>query len=167
VTSPVVAKEKKPSGSGRPAAASKSAPAKGVQWEEKTDPKGFTVKVPRNSTDTRDDWSTTYAAFLAPDGARIKAVVNVEALDEFTAITSLDKAVESVMARRPGGRRAPIDEQRELPNGYLVIIGPEYDSHTVHVIRNGKEIQLKAECSGPSSRLAELKELCLSVKPTK
>ncbi|MBN1209227.1 MAG: hypothetical protein JXB05_30495 [Myxococcaceae bacterium] len=161
-----VAKEKKSTRSARTSAAGKSA-EKGPQWVEKSDPKGFTLKVPRDSTEKRDEWSTSYAVSLAPDAARIRAVVNVEALDEFTAVTSLEKAVESILAKRPGGRTAPIEEQRELPNGYLVVIGPEYDSYAVHVIRNGKEIQLKAQCSGPSSRLAELKTLCMSVKPTK
>ncbi|WP_158501596.1 hypothetical protein [Vitiosangium sp. GDMCC 1.1324] len=54
-----------------------------------------------------------------------------------------------------------------MPRGYLVVIGPDYDTYSVDVTRNSKEGQLKAHCTGPSSHLKELKEMGLSVKPTK
>ncbi len=161
------AREKKPTGSGKPASATKAAQAKGPQWVEKSDPKGFTLKVPREFTEKRDEWSTSYSGLLAPDSAQLNAVVSVEMLDELTPITNLDKAVAFITSKRPSGVRTVVAEQRELPRGYLVVIGPDYDIYSVHVIRNGKEIQVKAQCSGPSTRLKELKELCLSVKPTK
>jgi hypothetical protein len=162
----VLAKEKKSSGStGAPAG--KSRAAKRPQLEEKSDPRGFTIKVPAHATEKRDEWSTVYSASLLPDAALINATVKVETLDELTPVTSLEKAVEAVLAARPRGMTATISEQKELPRGYLVIIGPEYDTYSVTVIRNGKEVQVKAHCSGPASRLEELKEICLSMKPTK
>jgi hypothetical protein len=162
-----LAKEKKPTGGARPTAAGKPAEENRLEWVERSDPKGFTLKVPQGATDKRDEWSTTYEIVLASDSSRLKAIVSVEALDEFTPITDLDKAVAFATTRRPGAMKATVAEQRGLPDGYLVVIGPEYDLYTVHVIRNGKEVQVKAQCSGPSARLRELKELCLSVKPTK
>lgn len=165
--SPALAKEKKPTGSARPAAAGKPAEENRLEWVERSDPRGFTLKVPQGTTDKRDEWSTTYQTILAADSSRLKAVVSVEALDEFTPITDLDKAVTFASTRRPGAIRATVAEQRTLPDGYLVVIGPDYDLYTVHVIRNGKEVQVKAQCSGPGARLKELKALCLSMKPTK
>jgi hypothetical protein len=161
---PASAKEKKSTGK---SSSSKSSGGKRPQWLEKSDPKGFTLKAPADVTEKRDEWTTTYSATLPPDAALLKAVVTVETLDEFTAVTNLDKAVEAVLAARPRGMQAAISEQKELPKGYLVIIGPEYDTYAVDVIRNGKEVQVKAHCTGPSARLEEIKELCLSVKPTK
>ncbi|HYH99903.1 hypothetical protein [Hyalangium sp.] len=166
VATAAIAKEKKPTGSTR-SSSSKSSAGKRPQLEERSDPKGFTLKVPGTTTEKRDDWTTTYSARLLPDGALVKATVTVDVLDELTPVTNLDKAVEAVLAARPRGMQATLSEQRELPNGYLVIIGPEYDTYAVTVIRNGKEVQVKAHCTGPSSRLEELKEMCLSVKPTK
>jgi hypothetical protein len=161
------AREKKPTGSAKPSTAGKPGAEKSPQWVEKSDPKGFTLKVPREFTEKRDEWSTSYRVILAPDSAQLNAVVSVEMLDELTPITSLEKAVASITSKRPGGVQTTVAEQREVPNGYLVIIGPDYDIYTVHAIRNGKEVQVKAQCSGPGSRLKELQELCLSVKPTK
>jgi hypothetical protein len=166
LAAPASAKEKKPAGSAK-TSSGKSGAGRRSNWVEKTDPKGFTLKVPIDATEKRDEWSTTYSATLPPDSALIKATVAVEALDELTPITNLDKAVEAVLSARPRGMKATVSEQKELPNGYLVIIGPEYDTYAVDVIRNGKEVQVKAHCTGPGSRLEELKELCLSVKPTK
>lgn len=43
----------------------------------------------------------------------------------------MDKAVETSFAMRP--RRAPqgnVTEQREVPGGFLVVIGPDYDKPT-------------------------------------
>jgi hypothetical protein len=167
VATPAAAREKKPSGSTRSSTAGKPAAEKSPPSVEKSDPKGFTLKVPREFTEKRDEWSTSYRVVLAPDSAQLNAVISVEMLDELTPITSLDKAVESITSKRPGGVKTTLAEQREVPNGYLVIIGPDYDFYTVHVIRNGKEVQVQAQCSGPGTRLKELKELCLSVKPTK
>jgi hypothetical protein len=161
------AKEKKPTGSAKPPAAGKSRAPKRSPLVERSDPKGFTLKVPAEATEQRDEWSTSYSARLPPDSTLIKATVTVETLDELTPITSLDKAVEAVQAARPRGMRAAVSEQRELPKGYLVIIGPEYGTYAVDVIRNGKEVQVKAHCTGPASHLEEIKEMCLSVKPTK
>ncbi|HVG59447.1 MAG TPA: hypothetical protein VNA24_12895 [Hyalangium sp.] len=161
-----IAKEKKPSKS-TSASSSKSRAAKGTALEERSDPKGFTIKVPLTSTEKRDEWSTTYSANLLPDGAVLTVTVKVETLDELTPITSLDKAVEAVLAARTRGLTGTVSEQKELPNGYLVIIGPEYDTYAVDVIRNGKEVQVKAHCTGPASRLEELKGICLSLKPSK
>lgn len=164
---PASAKEKKPSGSAKSSSSSKSGGGRQDTWMERSDPKGYTIKMPADVTEKRDEWTTTYVATLPPDAALIKTSVSVEMLDEFTAVTNLDKAVEAVLAARPRGMQAAISEQKELPNGYLVIIGPEYDTYAVDVIRNGKEVQVKAHCTGPSSRLDEIKALCLSVKPTK
>ena len=161
-----IAKDKKRSGS-TGAAAGKSRAAKRPALEEKSDPKGFTIKVPPHATEKRDEWSTVYSANMLPDAAVITVTVSVETLDELTPVTSLEKAVEAVLAARPRGMTATISEQKELPRGYLVIIGPEYGTYAVDVIRNGKEVQVKAHCSGPASRLEELKVICLSVKPTK
>jgi hypothetical protein len=157
------AREKKPTGSAK---ASKSAD-KGPEWVERSDPKGFTLKVPKEFTEKRDEWSTTYRVVLAPDSAQLNTVVSSEMLDELTPITSLEKAVEFITSKRPGGVKTTVAEQQEIPKGYLVVIGPDYDIYTVHVIRNGKEVQVKAQCSGPGTRLKELKEMCLSLKPTK
>jgi hypothetical protein len=167
LAAPASAGEKKPAGSAKASSSGKSGAGKRSNWVEKSDPKGFTIKAPIDATEKRDDWSTTYSAILAPDSALIKAAVTVEALDELTPITNLDKALEAVIAARPRGTKATVSEQKELPNGYLVIIGPEYDTYAVDVIRNGKEVQVKAHCTGPGSRLEDLKALCLSVKPTK
>jgi len=153
--------------SGKPAASRKSTADKRLQWEEKSDPKGFTLKVPREFTEKRDEWTTAYRVVLAPDSAQLNTVVSVEMLDELTPITSLEKAVAFVLSKRPAGVKTTIAEQQELPKGYLVVIGPDYDIFTLHVIRNGKEVQVRAQCSGPAARLKELKEMCLSVKPTK
>jgi hypothetical protein len=161
-----IAGEKKSSKS-TSASASKSRAAKGPALAEKSDPRGFTIKVPPASTEKRDEWSTSYNANLLPDGAVITVTVKVETLDELTPITSLDKAVEAVLAARARGLSGTVSEQKELPNGYLVIIGPEYDTYAIDVIRNGKEVQVKAHCTGPASRLEELKVICLSLKPTK
>lgn len=163
---PASAKEKKSTGSAKTSSSGKSGGRQGT-WMERSDPKGYTIKMPADVTEKRDEWTTTYVATLPPDASLIKTSVSVEMLDEFTAVTNLDKAVEAVLAARPRGMQAAISEQKELPNGYLVVIGPEYDTYAVDVIRNGKEVQVKAHCTGPSSRLDELKELCLSVKPTK
>jgi hypothetical protein len=160
-----IARDKKPSAS-TGAAAGKSRAAKRPTLEEKSDPKGFTIKVHPHASEKRDEWSTVYSATL-PDASVITVTVSVETLDELTPVTSLEKAVEAVLAARPRGMTATISEQKELPRGYLVIIGPEYGTYAVNVIRNGKEVQVKAHCSGPASRLEELKEICLSVKPTK
>lgn len=161
------AKEKKPSG-GTKAPASKPKASKRASLEERSDPKGFTIKLPENASEKRDEWSTLYSANLPPDGALLNVTVKVETLDELTPITSLEKAVEAVLAARPRGLTGTVSEQKELPGGgYLVIIGPEYDTYAVDVIRNGKEVQVKAHCTGPTSRLEELKEICLTVKPTK
>jgi len=167
LATPAAAKEKKPAGSAKTSSAGKSSAGRRSQWLERSDPKGFTLKVPADAAEKRDEWSTTFSANLPPDSALIKVTVTVEALDELTPITNLDKAVEAVLAARPRGMKATVSEQKELPNGYLVVIGPEYDTYAVDVIRNGKEVQVKAHCTGPGSRLEELKELCLSVKPTK
>lgn len=164
---PAFAKEKKSTGSTKTSSSSKSGGGKHSQWLERSDPKGFTIKMPADASEKRDDWSTTYSATLPPDSALLKTTVTVETLDEFTAVTNLDKAVEAVLAARPRGMQAVINEQKALPNGYLVIIGPEYDTYSVDVIRNGKEVQVKAHCTGPSSRLEEIKALCLSMKPSK
>jgi hypothetical protein len=158
------AKEKKPSGS---TAAARSRTAKRTALEERSDPKGFTIKVPVHATEKRDEWSTVYSASLLPDAALINVTVKVETLDELTAVTSLEKAVEAVLSSRPRGMTATISEQKELPGGYLVVVGPVYDVYAVDVIRNGKDAQVRAHCSGPTSRLQELKDICLSVKPTK
>ncbi|WP_224244379.1 hypothetical protein [Hyalangium gracile] len=166
VATSAAAKDKKPTGSARSSAASKSAD-KGPRWVEVSDPSGYTLKVPQEFTEKREEWSTSYRAVLPPDSAQLKAVVSVETLDELTPITNLEKAVESITSKRPGGVRTTIAEQRDVPSGYLVVIGPDYDIYTVHVIRNGKEVQVKAQCSGPATRLKELKEMCLSVKATK
>jgi hypothetical protein len=167
LATPAAAKEKKPTGSTKPAPAAKPAAEKGPQWVEKSDPKGFTIKVPREFTEKRDEWSTSYSVLLAPDSAQLNTVVSVEMLDELTPVTSLEKAVSFITSKRPGGVKTTVAEQKEVPNGYLVIIGPDYDIYSVHVIRNGQETQVKAQCSGPGTRLRELKEMCLSVKPTK
>jgi hypothetical protein len=168
LAAPAFAQEKKPKGSAKTSSSSgKSSAGKQSQWLEKSDPKGFTLKAPADVTEKRDEWSTTFSATLPPDAALLKATVTVETLDEFTPVTNLDKAVEAVLAARPRGMKATVSEQKELPNGYLVIIGPEYDTYAVDVIRNGKEVQVKAHCTGPGTRLEEIKELCLSVKPTK
>jgi hypothetical protein len=151
----------------KPAATRKPAADKGPQWEEKSDLKGFTIKVPREFTEKRDEWSTTYRVVLAPDSAQLNTVVSVEMLDELTPITSLETAVAFITSKRPAGVNTTIAEQQEVPNGYLVVIGPDYDIFTVHTIRNGKAVQVRAQCSGPGSRLKELKEMCLSVKPSK
>jgi len=161
LAAPALAKEKKPSSSAKPGAGRRA------NWVEKSDPKGFTIRAPIDVSEKRDEWSTTYSATLPPDAALVKVTVSVDALDELTPITNLDKAVEAVLAARPRGMNATVSEQKELTNGYLVIIGPEYDTYAVDVIRNGKEVQVKAHCTGPGSRLEDLKELCLSVKPTK
>ena len=161
---PAAAGEKK----SKPAATRKQPAAdKGPQWEEKSDPKGFTLKVPREFTEKRDEWTTTYRVVLAPDSAQLNTVVSVEMLDELTPITSLEKAVAFITSKRPAGVRTTVAEQQDVPNGYLVVIGPDYDIFTVHTIRNGKAVQVRAQCSGPGSRLKELKEMCLSVKPSK
>ncbi|MDY7227717.1 hypothetical protein [Hyalangium rubrum] len=157
-----LAKEKKPSGGAKPSE------TKRLELVERSSTRGFAIKVPSEATGTQDDWSMTYKTLVAPDSTPINVVVSVESLDEFTPVTNLDKAVESITSkRRPGALKPPVSEQRELPNGYLVVLGPQYDTHAVHVIRNGKEVQVKADCTGPSSRLEALKEMCLSVKPTK
>jgi hypothetical protein len=160
---PAAAGEKK----SRPAATRKPAADKGPPWEERSDPKGFTIKVPREYTEKRDEWSTSYRVVLAPDSAQFNTIVTVEMLDELTPITSLETAVAFITSKRPAGVKTTVAEQQEVPKGYLVVIGPDYDIYTVHVIRNGKEVQVKAQCSGPGSRLKELKEMCLSVKPSK
>jgi len=165
VASTALAGEKKPSG--KPAASRKPAADKALQWEEHSDPKGFTLKVPREFTVKRDEWSTSYRVVLPQDSAQFNTVVSVEMLDELTPITSLEKAVAFVTSKRPAGVKTTVAEQQELPKGYLVVIGPDYDIFTLHVIRNGKEVQVKAHCTGPGTRLEEIKELCLSVKPTK
>jgi hypothetical protein len=164
---PASAKEKKSTGSAKGSSSGKSSGGKHAQWMERSDPKGFTIKAPADASEKRDEWSTTYAATLPPDASLLKATVTVETLDEFTAVTNLEKAVESVLAARPRGMQATISEQKDLPNGYLVVIGPEYDTYSVDVIRNGKEVQVKAHCTGPSSRLEEIKAMCLSMKPAK
>lgn len=163
---PASAKEKKSTGSTK-TSSGKSGGGKHAQWLERSDPKGFTIKTPADASEKRDEWSTTYVATLPPDASLLKASVTVETLDEFTAVTNLEKAVEAVLAARPRGMQATISEQKDLPNGYLVVIGPEYDTYAVDVIRNGKEVQVKAHCTGPSSRLEEIKALCLSMKPAK
>ena len=56
-----LAKEKKPS-RGTGASASKSRAAKGPALAEKSDPRGFTIKVPPASIEKRDEWSTAYSA---------------------------------------------------------------------------------------------------------
>jgi hypothetical protein len=165
VASTALAGEKKPAG--KSSTSRKSSADKALQWEEQSDPKGFTLKVPREFTSKRDEWATSYRVVLPGDAAQLNTVVSVEMLDELTPITSLEKAVAFVTSKRPAGVKTTVAEQRELPNGYLVVIGPDYDIFTLHVIRNGKEVQVRAQCSGPASRLKELKELCLSVKPTK
>ena len=129
--------------------------------------RGFTIKLPRDFTATQDEWSSTYKMVLAPDSAQLKAVIAVESLDELNPITSLETAVSFITSKRPPGVKTTLAEQQEIPRGYLVVIGPDYDIFTVHVIRNGKEAQVRAQCSGPGSRLKELKEMCLSVKPSK
>lgn len=149
------------------AASRKAPPDKRVPWEEHSDPKGFTLKVPREFTVKRDEWSTSYRVVLPLDAAILNTVVSVEMLDELTPITSLEKAVAFVTSKRPAGVRTTVAEQQEIANGYLVVIGPDYDIFTVHVIRNGKEVQVRAQCSGPAAHMKELKEMCLSVKPTK
>jgi hypothetical protein len=156
-------KKSKPAATRKPSAAAD----KGPQWEEKSDPKGFTIKVPHEFTEKRDEWSTTYRVVLAPDSAQLNTVVSVEMLDELTPITSLEKAVAFITSKRPAGVNTTIAEQQEVPNGYLVVVGPDYDIFTVHTIRNGKEVQVRAQCSGPRTRLKELKEMCLSVKPSR
>ncbi len=162
-TAPVEAGEKK----SKSAATRKSSEGEGVQWQEKSDTKGFSLKLPGDFTATQDEWSSTYRAVLPPDSAQLKAVVAVEMLDELNPITSLETAVAFITSKRPGGVNTTLAEQQEIPKGYLVIIGPDYDIYTVHVIRNGKEMQVRAQCSGPGSRLKELKAMCLSVKPSK
>ncbi|MFL5349393.1 MAG: hypothetical protein ACJ8AT_31720 [Hyalangium sp.] len=165
---PAIAKEKKPTKSAGHASASKASAAKRPQWVEKSDPKGFTLKVPGEATEKRDEWSTSYAVLLAADSEKLNATVRVETLDELTPVTTVDKAVEAALSQRPRGGPPPnITEQREVPGGFLVVIGPDYDTYAVDVTRNGKEIQAKAHCTGPSSHLEELKAMCLSVKPTK
>jgi hypothetical protein len=164
VATPAVAKDKKPAKS----TASKSTASRSTSWVEKSDPKGFTIKVPGGTTEKRDEWSTSYAAVLAGDSVKLNATIKVETLDELTPVNSLDKAVEAAVALRPrGAPQATITEQKEVPGGYLVVLGPEYDTYAVDVTRNGKEVQVKAHCTGPASHLKELKEMCLSVKPTK
>ncbi len=159
-----LAKEKKSSGS---TTASKSRAAKRTALEQRSDPKGFTIKVPVHASEKRDEWSTVYSANLLPDAALINVTVKVETLDELTPVTSLETAIEAVLAARPRGMTATISEQKELPGGYLVVIGPVYDVYAVDVIRNGKDAQVRAHCSGPTSRLQDLKEMCLSVKATR
>jgi len=156
-------KKSKPAATRKPAAA----PDKGPQWEEKSDPKGFTIKVPRGFTEKRDEWHTTYRVVLAPDSAILNTVVTVEMLDELTPITSLETAIAFITSKRPAGVNTTIAEQQQVPNGYLVVVGPDYDIYTVHTIRDGKEVQVRTQCSGPGTRLKELKEMCLSVKPSK
>lgn len=163
---PASAKERKSTGSTK-TSSGKQGGGKQSQWLERSDPKGFTIKAPADAQEKRDEWSTTYVATLPPDASLLKATVAVETLDEFTAVTNLEKAVEAVLAARPRGMQATVSEQKDLPNGYLVVIGPEYDTYAVDVIRNGKEVQVKAHCTGPSSRLEEIKALCLSMKPAK
>lgn len=165
VATPALAKGKKPTGH---SAASRSSAAQHSQWVEKTDPKGFTLKVPGEAEEKRDEWSTSYAVPLAADSVKLHATITVEPLDELTPVKSLDKAVEAAEKNRPRGAPPPnINEQREVPGGFLVVIGPDYDTYAVDVTRNGKEVQVKAHCTGPSTHLAELKAMCLSVKPTK
>lgn len=164
VATPAVAKEKKPAKS----AAGKSTASRNSSWAEKSDPKGFTIKVPGEATEKRDEWSTSYAVLLTGDAVKLNALIKVETLDELTPVNTLDKAVEAAIAQRPRGAPQPtITEQKEVPGGYLVVIGPDYDTYAVDLTRNGKEVQVKAHCTGPASHLKELKEMCLSVKPTK
>lgn len=168
VATPATAKEKNSTKSAGHAPASKSTARRGAPLVEKSDPKGFTLKVPGEATEKRDEWSTSYAVLLSADSAQLNATIKVETLDELTPINSLDKAVEAVLSARPrGSPKGNISEQREVPGGWLVVIGPDYDTYAVDVTRNGKEVQVKAHCTGPSSHLKELKDLCLSVKPTK
>ncbi len=168
IAPPALAKEKKPTKSAGHSSAAKASAAKHLQWVEKSDPKGFTLKVPGEASEKRDEWSTSYAVLLATDSAQLNATVKVETLDELTPVNSLDKAVAAAVSARPrGSPPANISEQREVPGGYLVVIGPDYDTYAVDVTRNGKEIQVKAHCTGPGSHLEDLKAMCLSVKPTK
>jgi hypothetical protein len=168
VATPAAAQEKKSTkGAGR-ASASKSTAGRDTPRVEKSDPRGFTLKVPGEATEKRDEWSTSYAVRLAADSTVLNATITVETLDELTPIDSLDKAAEAALSARPrGAPKGNISEQREVPGGYLVVIGPDYGTYAVDVTRNGKEVQVRARCTGPGSHLKELKELCLSVKPTK
>ncbi|PTL75482.1 hypothetical protein [Vitiosangium sp. GDMCC 1.1324] len=164
VATPAAAKEKKPTKS----AASKSTAGRSTPAVERSDPKGFTINVPGEVTEKRDEWSTSYATLLSADSVKLNATIKVVTLDELTPDTNLDKAVEAALALRPqGAPKGNVTEQREVPRGYLVVIGPDYDTYSVDVTRNGKEVQVKAHCTGPGSHLKELKEMCLSVKPTK
>jgi hypothetical protein len=168
VALPASAKDKKAAGGAKPSTAGKSASPPRLQLEEKSDTKGFTIKVPSQVDVKGDEWSTTYKGLLPPDFAQFSATVTIESLDEFTPVTNLDKAVEAVINRRPkGGPVAVVAEQKVVPNGYMVVIGPDYGVYSVDVIRNGKEIQVKAHCSGPGSHMDDLKQICLSVKPSK
>ena len=165
VATPALAKGKKSTGH---AASNKASAEKHSNWVERSDPKGFTIKLPGVAEEKRDEWSTSYAVPLAEDAVKLHATINVEPLDELTPVKSLDKAVEAAIKNRPRGAPPPnVAEQREVPGGFLVVIGPDYDTYAVDVTRNGKELQLKAHCAGPSSHLNELKAMCLSVKPTK
>ncbi|HEX8703891.1 MAG TPA: hypothetical protein VF815_33980 [Myxococcaceae bacterium] len=163
VAPPAAAGEKK----SKPSATRKSSEDSGPQWVEKSDIRGFSLKLPQGFTASQDDWSTTYKAVLPPDAAQVKAVIALESLDELNPITNMETAVSFITSKRPAGVKTTLAEQQEIPNGYLVVIGPDYDIYTVHVIRNGKEVQVRAQCSGPRSHLKELKEMCLSVKPAK
>lgn len=165
-SSQALAKEKKPTRSTQ-SADEDTAASKRLTLVERSSPKGFSIKVPENATATQDQWSSTYKLLLPAEAAPVTVTVTPETLDELTPITHLDKAVEFLSSKRSGPRKPTPSEQRELPNGYLVVFGPDYDIHAVHVIRNGKEVQVQAHCTGPSARLAELKEMCLSVKATK
>jgi hypothetical protein len=168
VATPAFARGKKSTKSSHHASASKSTLGKGSSLVEKSDPKGFTIKLPGEATEKRDEWSTSYSVLLPEDSAQLNATIKVETLDELTPVTTLDKAVESALAQRPqGAPKGNVTEQREVPRGFLVVIGPDYDAYAVDVIRNGKEVQVKTHCTGPGSHLAELKKMCLSVKPTK
>ena len=163
---PASAKEKKSTGSTKTSSSGKSgggSRASGWSGPTRRASRSRRPRTPRRA----DQRSTTFVATLPPDASLLKATVTVETLDEFTAVTNLEKAVEAVLAARPRGMQATISEQKDLPNGYLVVIGPEYDTYAVDVIRNGKEVQVKAHCTGPSSRLEEIKALCLSMKPAK
>jgi hypothetical protein len=100
--------------------------------------------------------------------AKLTAIIKVETLDEPTPTTTLDKAVEAALAMRPrGAPQGNVTEQCEVPGGFLVVIGPDYDTYAVDVTRNGKEVQAKAHRTGQSPHLQKLRAMCLFVKPTK
>jgi hypothetical protein len=128
-----------------------------VLEEVKVDVAGVTIKVPKGWTDL----TPSFAASSRRDYEHAPTRIITTVSKGTAAATGMEWAVAEALRVH---RRDPIEKTEPSPGRYQLVLPPVSGDAAVLVYAKSGSGHVKAQCAGPQTRLATLREICASMQ---